>query len=147
MSRWNRLENLLVQGKKDRDFSAQDALQPVLKLLLAPEGENLRALVIKEAVRVTEAVVLGSVIDTYNSLPGFMKALVSNGSTVRPFTMSDSEQKSLLELRDQVLRIWGLLQSSQNFDPAILQPVVEVRSMVLSNSCAFSHRSCGIARL
>ncbi|KAF8377983.1 hypothetical protein HHK36_031372 [Tetracentron sinense] len=35
---WNRLENLLVQGRKDRDFSAKDALQPVLKLLLADFG-------------------------------------------------------------------------------------------------------------
>ncbi|MBA0872063.1 hypothetical protein Goshw_005862 [Gossypium schwendimanii] len=48
--RWNRLENLLVQGSKDRDFSAKDALQPVLKLLLGPDGEELRTLVIKEAI-------------------------------------------------------------------------------------------------
>ncbi|KAG2565215.1 hypothetical protein PVAP13_7NG061417 [Panicum virgatum] len=37
--RWNRLENLLVQ---DREFAAKDALQPVLKLLLVPDGEELR---------------------------------------------------------------------------------------------------------
>ncbi|GLU00216.1 hypothetical protein SLE2022_175970 [Rubroshorea leprosula] len=124
--RWNRIENLLVQGRKDRDFSAKDALQPVLKLLLAPDGEELRTLVIKEAVRVTEAIMLGSLIDTYKSLPEFVRALIPNGSTSRPLVLSDTELGSMLELRDQVYRIWVLLRSSENFDPALLQPILEV---------------------
>ncbi|KAH9303028.1 hypothetical protein KI387_014611 [Taxus chinensis] len=49
--RWNRLENLLVQGRKDSDFAAKDALQPVFKLLLGADGEGLRTLVVKEAVK------------------------------------------------------------------------------------------------
>lgn len=126
-SRWNRLENLLVQGRKDRDFSAKDALQPVLKLLLGPDGEELRSLVMREAIRVTEAVVLSTVIDTYNSIPDVMRTLVFNGNTTGPLVMSGSEQESMLELRDQVFRIWGLLQSSENFDPALLQPILQVR--------------------
>ncbi|GLU00174.1 hypothetical protein SLE2022_175590 [Rubroshorea leprosula] len=124
--RWSRLENLLVQGRKDRDFSAKDALQPVLKLLLAPDGEELRTLVIKEAVRVTEAIMLGSLIDTYKSLPEFVRALMPNGSTSRPLVLSDTELGNLLELRDQVYRIWVLLRSSENFDPALLQPILQV---------------------
>uniref|UniRef100_A0A5B7BPR4 Protein kinase domain-containing protein n=1 Tax=Davidia involucrata TaxID=16924 RepID=A0A5B7BPR4_DAVIN len=124
--RWNRLENLLVQGKKDRDFSAKDALQPVLKLLLGPDGEELRALVIKEAVRVTEAVILGSVIDTYNSIPGLMRTFVFSGNATGPLTMSDAEQESMMQLREQVFRIWGLLRSSENFDPTLLQPILQV---------------------
>ncbi|KAK9271262.1 hypothetical protein L1049_026852 [Liquidambar formosana] len=124
--RWNRLENLLVQGRKDRDFSAKDALQPVLKLLLGPDGEELRTLVIKEAVRVTEAVILGSVVDTYNSIPDLMRALIFNGNATGPLLMSDTEQESMLQLRDQVSRIWGLLRSSDNFDPALLQPILQV---------------------
>lgn len=124
--RWNRLENLLVQGRKDRDFSAKDALQPVLKLLLGPEGEELRMLVIKESVRVTEAVVLGAVIDTYNSMPDFMRSLVFTGSRRGPFLMSDTELEKVIELRDQVFRIWGLLRSSENFDPTLLQPILQV---------------------
>ncbi|KAK9112163.1 hypothetical protein Scep_019682 [Stephania cephalantha] len=122
---WNRLENLLVQGRKDRDFSAKEALQPVLKLLLNPEGEELRGLVIKETVRVTEAIVLGTMIDTYNSVPNFMRTLLLNNSNFRPLAISTSERDSMLELRDQVLRIWGLLRSSENFDPTILQPILQ----------------------
>ncbi|KAM7517412.1 hypothetical protein LguiA_006995 [Lonicera macranthoides] len=121
--RWNRLENLLVQGKRDRDFSAKDALQPVLKLLLGPDGEELRDLVIKEAVRVTEAVIVGSVIDTYNSIPGPLKTFIfSVNSTGSSLT---NEQERMMELREQVFRIWGLLQSSESFNPALLQPILQ----------------------
>ncbi|RID54776.1 hypothetical protein BRARA_G02071 [Brassica rapa] len=124
--RWNRLENLLQQGSKDRDFSAKEALQPVLKLLLDPNGEEVRLLVIKEAVRVSEAIALGTVVDTYNSMPVFLRSLVFNGNGNGPLAMSAAELESTLELRDQVSRIWSLLQSSESFDPAILQPIVQV---------------------
>ncbi|GAV77587.1 ABC1 domain-containing protein [Cephalotus follicularis] len=124
--RWNRLENLLVQGRKDRDFTAKEALQPVLKLLLSPDSEELRVLVIKEAVRVTEAVTVGTVVDTYNSIPIFMRTLIFNGNASRPFVMSETELESMMELRAQVIRIWVLLRSSENFDPALLQPILQV---------------------
>ncbi|XP_068666000.1 protein ACTIVITY OF BC1 COMPLEX KINASE 3, chloroplastic isoform X2 [Aristolochia californica] len=123
--RWNRLENLLVQGRKDRDFTNKDALQPVLKLLLGPDGEELRILVGKEAVRVTEAILVGTAIDTYNSVPAPLRALALNGRADNPFGMSHSEQESMLELRDLVMRIWSLLRSSENFDPSILQPILQ----------------------
>ncbi|MBA0814114.1 hypothetical protein Gohar_019961, partial [Gossypium harknessii] len=122
--RWNRLENLLVQGSKDRDFSAKDALQPVLKLLLGPDGEELRTLVIKEAVRVTEVFTLCTFVDTYNSVPSFMRSLIFNGNGA--LAMSSAELQSMMELRDQVFRIWGLLRSSENFDPALLQPILQI---------------------
>ncbi|KAK4803665.1 hypothetical protein SAY86_003482 [Trapa natans] len=124
--RWNRLENLLEQGRKDRDFSAKDALQPVLKLLLGPDGEELRVLVIKEAIRVTEAVVLGSVSDASKSIPDFMRTLLFNGNANGPLVMNDNELKGMIELRDQVFRIWGLLRTSESFDPALLQPILQV---------------------
>lgn len=118
---------MLVQGKKDRDFSAKDALQPVLKLLLGPDGKELRDLVIKEAIRVSEAVILGSAIESFNSVPGPMKTFF-NGNASGPFTISAAEQQSLMELRARVIKIWGLLRSSENFDPNLLQPILQVRS-------------------
>ncbi|XP_030443468.2 protein ACTIVITY OF BC1 COMPLEX KINASE 3, chloroplastic-like [Syzygium oleosum] len=124
--RWNRLENLLEQGRKDRDFSAKDALQPVLKLLLGSDGEELRVLVVKESVRVTEAIVLGSLVDGYNSAPAFMRTLLFNGNANGPLVMNDGELKSVINLRDQVMRIWGLLRTSQSFDPSLLQPILQV---------------------
>ncbi|KAL6865024.1 hypothetical protein ACP4OV_016175 [Aristida adscensionis] len=122
---WNRLENLLVQGRQDREFAAKDALQPVLKLLLGPDGEELRVLVVKEAVRVTEAITIGALIDSYNAAPEFLKPLISNGNPGGPFKLSDVEREQMMELRDMVFRIWGLLRSSDNFDPSLLQPIVQ----------------------
>lgn len=127
--RWSRLENLLEQGRKDRDFSAKDALQPVLKLLLGPDGEELRILVTKEAIRVSEAFGLGTVIDTYNSLPDLTRTLMFNGNATG-LIMSAAEQQSLIELRNQVSRIWVLLRSSEQFDPSVLQPILQVRIIV-----------------
>lgn len=117
----------MLQGRKDRDFSVKDALQPVLKLLLGPDGEGLRVLAIKEAIRVTEAFVLGTVNDTYNSIPDIMRILLFRDNNSRGLGLSNDEQESMVELRDQVLRIWRLLQSSENFDPTLLQPIVQVR--------------------
>ncbi|XXG57537.1 hypothetical protein AAC387_Pa03g4668 [Persea americana] len=124
--RWNRLENLLVQGSKDRDFTAREALQPVLKLLMGPDGEELRALVVKEAIRVTEAIVIGTTIDTYHTIPEFLRSLFFNSNATGPFAISGSEQDSMLELRNRVYRVWSLLRSSENFDPALLQPILQV---------------------
>ncbi|KAK7382251.1 hypothetical protein VNO80_01045 [Phaseolus coccineus] len=124
--RWNRLENLLTQGRKDRDFSAKEALQPVLKVLLSADGEDLRNLVIKEAARVSEAFTLGTMSETYRYIPDFVRTLVFNGNATGPFMMSETEMQNMIELRDQVLRIWGLLQSSHDFDPAILLPILQV---------------------
>lgn len=124
--RWNRLENLLVQGRQDREFVAKDALQPVLKLLLGPDGESLRVLVVKEAVRVTEAITFGTLIDSYNAAPEFLKPLISSGNPGGPFKISDIEREQMMELRGRVLRIWGLLRSSDSFDPSLLQPIVQV---------------------
>lgn len=132
---------MLLQGRKDRDFSVKDALQPVLKLLLGPDGEGLRVLAIKEAIRVTEAFVLGTVNDTYNSIPDFMRLLIFRGNSSRSLGMSNAEQESMVELRDQVLRIWGLLQSSENFDPTLLQPILQVRINIFS-FCAFTEATC-----
>lgn len=119
---------MLVQGSKDRDFTAREALQPVLKLLMGPDGEELRALVVKEAIRVTEAIVIGTTIDTYNAIPEFLRSLFFNSNATGPFAISGSEQDSMLELRDRVYRVWSLLRSSENFDPALLQPILQVRS-------------------
>ncbi|KAL7081597.1 hypothetical protein ACP275_14G049500 [Erythranthe tilingii] len=124
--RWNRLENLLVQGKQDRDFNAKDALQPVLKLLLGPDGEDLRALVIKEAVCITEAIILGSVVESYNLIPGFLRTFIPDVNAPGPLVMNTAERESMLELRAQVLRIWELLRSSESFDPSIFLPILQV---------------------
>lgn len=121
--RWNRLQNLLEQGKKDKDFSTKDALQPVLQLLLSPDGEELRALVIEESIYVLEAIILSSAIDAYKSIPDYMWIPLSTGNIL---TIKDGELESMINLRNQVFRIWNLLRTSENFDPSILLPILQV---------------------
>lgn len=124
--RWNRLENLLVQGRKDSDFAAKDALQPVLKLLLGSDGEELRSLVVKESVRVVEAILFSAAMDSFNSVPEPIRTLIPNGNGNGFLRINENEQAAMLELRDRIFRIWGLLQSSKGFDPAMFQPIVEI---------------------
>eukprot|EP00249_Psilotum_nudum_P020738 c27825_g1_i3 orf=355-2457(-) len=124
--RWNRLENLLVQGRKDSEFAAKDALQSVLKLLLGPDGEELRILVVKEAIQVAEALIIGTAVEGYNAVPEPVKALFPGGNITGILRVKERDLATMLNLRAQVLRVWGYLQSSSDFDPALLQPVVEV---------------------
>ena len=128
--RWNRLENLLVQGKKDSEFAAKDALQPVFKLLLGPEGEELRDLVVKEAIRVSEAMIIGTALAGYNAgynaVPQALRNILPNTNDLNLLRLKENDLTAMLELRDQVMRIWSLLRTSESFDPAILQPILQV---------------------
>jgi hypothetical protein len=95
-------------------------MQPVLQLLLAPEADELQQLVEREVVRVTEAMIVGTAIQGISSIPPAVRALLP------PVNASTKDQAAMLMLREQVLRVWGLLQSSRGFDPAMLQPLVQV---------------------
>ncbi|KAG0613018.1 hypothetical protein M758_6G070100 [Ceratodon purpureus] len=118
--RWNRLENLLTQGRKDSDFQANEVVQPIVELLLGQEGDELQMLIESEVVRVSEALILGTVLQTVKQVPAPLRAFLP------PIQASLRDQATTLALREQVLRIYGLLQSSRGFDPAMLQPLVEV---------------------
>lgn len=64
-------------------------------------------------------------------MPDFMRSLVFTGSRRGPLLMSVTELEKVIELRDQVFRIWGLLRSSENFDPTLLQPILQVRTIIV----------------
>ncbi|XP_002991477.2 protein ACTIVITY OF BC1 COMPLEX KINASE 3, chloroplastic [Selaginella moellendorffii] len=143
--RWQRLENLLVQGRKSSDFVAKDALQPVLQLMLGEEGAELRRLVEKEAVRVLEALVIGSTVEGYKSLPEPLKFVVNRGNNGRVIALKEQEEAQMLKLRQQVLRVWGLLRTSSGFDPAMLQPVVEILRLPEAQSMG-AHVATGLTK-
>lgn len=114
------MENLLTQGRKDSDFQANDVVQPMMELLLAQEGDELQLLIEGEIVRVTEALILGTAMQTLEQVPAPLRAFLP------PVRASVKDQAAMLALREQVLRIYDLLQSSRGFDPAMLQPLVAV---------------------
>ena len=75
---------------------------------------------VSEAIRVMEAFALGSALDSVKSLPGPLQLVPLN------LGLKGAEEARMAELREQVLGVWGLLQSSDGFDPATLMPLVEV---------------------
>eukprot|EP00271_Cylindrocystis_brebissonii_P006513 TRINITY_DN19291_c0_g1_i1.p1 TRINITY_DN19291_c0_g1~~TRINITY_DN19291_c0_g1_i1.p1 ORF type:complete len:841 (-),score=133.50 TRINITY_DN19291_c0_g1_i1:1980-4502(-) len=152
--RWLRLENLLTQGRRDQDFEAGAVMQPLLSLLLGPDGGPLRRLVEDEAVRVVEALLLGGAIHaaSQNSplpspltlpaglgglpLPEPVRQLFLLHSSPTAVSMAlalrSGEQQALLELRTTVLSCVSLLAArgaggaGGGFDPRTLQPVLEI---------------------
>jgi len=128
--RWNRLENLLREGRQNDDFAAGAAIQPLLELLLSDkylqdeDGRRLRKLIESEAVRVTEALVLGGVMDvaTDERIP---KGLLPP-QLQRPLIVNEEDMRRTMALREQVMRVWALLSTSRGFNPQSLQPLLQV---------------------
>lgn len=133
------MENLLTQGRKDTDFKANEVVQPIVELLLAQEGDELQMLIESEVVRVTEALILGTALVTAKQVPAPLRAFLP------PIQASLRDQAAILALREQVLRIYGLLQSSRGFDPAMLQPLVEV--CLFMNSSFYVPNSLHLLRI
>ena len=69
--RWNRLENLLREGAKSDDYDAKAVIPPLVELIVGEDkpGEvnTLRPLVVAEAVKVVEALLLGQTVETARS--------------------------------------------------------------------------------
>lgn len=128
--RWNRLENLLREGRKNDGFDANKVIGPLVSLALEGDENKLRPLVEAEAVRVVEALVVGGAITNSQEMP----TLEGIPEPVRQFLLeqrtsgasSRISDRDLLALRAQVLTVWGLLTSTRGFDPSTLQPLVEV---------------------
>jgi len=40
--------------------------------------------------------------------------------------LTPEEERQVMELREQVLRVWALLTSSKGFDPAVLRPLLQL---------------------
>ena len=132
--RWNRLENLLRESGKSEDSTSDATLAPLLEILLSEgEGsEEVRELVEREAVRVTEAMLLGTALDAArddSSSAGAVARLLQEqlGESV-PALLPSRDQVEMLRLRAQVLRVWGYIQErgTGELTAQSLQPVLDV---------------------
>ncbi len=131
--RWNRLENLLREGRKSDDYNAAGVIPPLIELAIGEDkpGEEkniLRPLIEAETVKVLEAILLGGAMEGARSdaLAPIIAALPEQFRALPPLTMGSAKQeKKLMEKRDQVLRVVELLSSSKGFDPQALQPFAE----------------------
>ncbi|KAI5389556.1 hypothetical protein KIW84_075008 [Lathyrus oleraceus] len=136
---WSRLEDLLIQGIMDSDFSAKEALQPVVKVLLSPDGEVIRTLVIKEVVRVSEAFTLSSISDTYKSVSDFIRTLVFNGNANGPLMLSESEmpKHEYIEYFGQDYALHVAPSNMENESTRLL--LDSIRSKLLANLSKLQH--------
>jgi hypothetical protein len=50
--------------------------------------------------------------------------VVQSALVLKPRSLQD--EKEILALREQIMRVWALLSSSKGFDPAVLQPLLQV---------------------
>lgn len=127
--------------------------------MLGPDGAPLRTLVASEAIRVTEALLLGSALesltgtgpttDPLNSsspregggsagdgLLGIVPAALvwpvqQQIQTRFASQLSEQSVQDMLELRAQVLRCWVLLRSNRGFDLSTLSPLVQASTLPL----------------
>lgn len=150
--RWNRLENLLREGRKSDDYDAAAVVPPLIELAIGADkpGEaknNLRPLIEAETVKVLEAILLGSAMDSAKSdaLAPIVNALPEQLKALPPLTMgSASQEAKLLKKREEVLRIVELYSSSKGFDPQALRPFTDAFQQP-SASVFVQHVATGLA--
>ena len=130
--RWNRLENLLREGAKSDDYDAKAVIPPLVELIVGEDkpGEvnTLRPLVVAEAVKVVEALLLGQTVETARSeqLAPLVALLPEQLKRLPPMRVgSDTEEEELMALRAQVLRVSEMLSSSKGFDPSAMEPLAQ----------------------
>jgi hypothetical protein len=58
------------------------------------------------------------------ALEGLTASFTAGGGTSTALTLE--EERQVMELREQVLRVWALLTSSKGFDPAVLRPLLQL---------------------
>lgn len=132
--RWNRLENLLREGSKSEDYSARDVIPPLVELIVGEDDpetgakNTLRPLVEAEAIKVVEALLLGQsmVAARSDQLAPVVALLPEPLRRLPPIKVGTPEdEKQMMKLRDQVIRVTELLSSSKGFDPSALTPFAE----------------------
>ena len=130
--RWNRLENLLREGAKSDDYDAKAVIPPLVELIVGEDkpGEvnTLRPLVVAEAVKVVEALLLGQTVETARSeqLAPLVALLPEQLKRLPPMRVgSDTEEEELMALRAQVLKVSEMLSSSKGFDPSAMEPLAQ----------------------
>ena len=130
--RWNRLENLLREGSKSDDYNGRDVIPPLVELIVGEdkpgEKNTLRPLVEAEVIKVVEALLLGQSVEAARSdqLAPVVALLPEQLKRLPPIRVgTEDEERAMMELRDQVLRVTAMLSNSKGFDPSAMQPLTD----------------------
>jgi predicted unusual protein kinase regulating ubiquinone biosynthesis (AarF/ABC1/UbiB family) len=108
--RWNRLENLLKNAKSSDDYDISQALNQALEFLFSERGDFIRDYLVDEIVKS---------VDVF-SRQGLQNATAVLGEwfglRVNQPPVSAADKQKL----EHMQRIWGILQETQGFDPALV---------------------------
>jgi predicted unusual protein kinase regulating ubiquinone biosynthesis (AarF/ABC1/UbiB family) len=111
--RWNRLENLLNNARSSDEYDLNQVIDQTLDFILSDRGTFIRDYLADEIVRG---------LDNFgnNTLQSVTHAIQKGiGMKVPATTTSTQSTSNGLE---HIQRIWGILQQTKGFDPAIVLP-------------------------
>jgi predicted unusual protein kinase regulating ubiquinone biosynthesis (AarF/ABC1/UbiB family) len=111
--RWNRLENLLNNARSSDEYDLNQVIDQTLDFILSDRGTFIRDYLADEIVRG---------LDTFgsNTLQSVTHA-IQKGIGMKVPTHPVTAQPSSNGL-EHIQRIWGILQQTKGFDPAIVLP-------------------------
>ncbi len=111
--RWNRLENLLNNARSSDEYDLNQVIDQTLDFILSERGTFIREYLADEIVRGLDN--FGS-----NTLQSVTHA-IQKGIGMKVSTPPAHVQTSSNGL-EHIQRIWGILQQTKGFDPAIVLP-------------------------
>jgi predicted unusual protein kinase regulating ubiquinone biosynthesis (AarF/ABC1/UbiB family) len=111
--RWNRLENLLNNARNSDEYDLNQVIDQTLDFILSDRGTFIRDYLADEIVRG---------LDNFgnNTLQNVTHA-IQKGIGIKVSTTPATVQQSSDGLA-HIQRIWGILQQTKGFDPAIVLP-------------------------
>jgi predicted unusual protein kinase regulating ubiquinone biosynthesis (AarF/ABC1/UbiB family) len=111
--RWNRLENLLTNARSSDEYDLNQVIDQSLEFILSDRGTFIRDYLADEIVR-------GLDDFGYNTLQNVTHAIQKGiGIEVKK---TAQPQQNLSEGLQHIQRIWGILQQTKGFDPALVLP-------------------------
>jgi predicted unusual protein kinase regulating ubiquinone biosynthesis (AarF/ABC1/UbiB family) len=128
--RWNRLENLLNNARSSDEYDLNQVIDQTLDFILSDRGTFIRDYLADEIVRG---------LDTFgnNTLQNVTHAIQKGIGMKVPTTPASSQSNS--NGLEHIQRIWGILQQTKGFDPAIVLPRIP-QILMKSETQAFGQK-------
>ncbi|WP_309732859.1 AarF/ABC1/UbiB kinase family protein [Chamaesiphon sp. OTE_75_metabat_556] len=128
--RWNRLENLLNNARSSDEYDLNQVIDQTLDFILSDRGTFIRDYLADEIVRG---------LDTFgnNTLQNVTHAIQKGIGMKVPTTPKTAQPTS--NGLEHIQRIWGILQQTKGFDPAIVLPRIP-QILMKSETQAFGQK-------
>jgi predicted unusual protein kinase regulating ubiquinone biosynthesis (AarF/ABC1/UbiB family) len=128
--RWNRLENLLNNARSSDEYDLNQVIDQTLDFILSDRGTFIRDYLADEIVRG---------LDTFgnNTLQNVTHAIQKGIGMKVPTTPKTAQPTS--NGLEHIQRIWGILQQTKGFDPAIVLPRIP-QLLMKSETQAFGQK-------